>query len=551
MNPFALAYRQQQQLFLFDRSYLASVLFATGGLSALVAQFAVQFFVTPSAAMAITIFLLALSAMLLWAIAGESYADWRSAALGIAPAFVLGASLSDNSLAYDYLTSVIIAEALLLIYKKIRAHRLLWGILLCVLSYILAGPASLIFIVGASPLCILPLVACALAAYFSADVATLADAFTPSFHYRIDADMPAVHWAGWLAVMLALLFARISAYLASRSRPAAHRFRLIAGLALLSLCIAASVFISRRFSDDGHNVSCEFEHYVAAEDWDGLIASAKKQAWSPATANYLYLAYTKKGELPDNLFRYDNRGVSSLLYLPQERTVDVRLAHIMYAMGNVAAAQNVAYNALFTEKGYAPQMLKMNLRIELARGSYDVAEKYIALLEKSLFYRRWAQSQRIFLRNDAAVEADPELGTLRRSLRVEDAFVMTGNPLEELMRVVYANPSDRGAMQYALAFLLLSKDVERLQLFVDDMWGTPALRSLPVPVQEALVFYSEYSRNFPGIEPVSLDWCASHGVEKEAFGRFAKFQQASLQSGGTLPKGFRNTYWIYLLSKEE
>lgn len=551
MNPFALAYRQQQQLFLFDRSYLASVLFATGGLSALVAQFAVQFFVTPSAAMAITIFILALSALLLWAIAGESYADWRSAALGIAPAFILGASLSDNSLAYDYLTSVIIAEALLLIYKKIRAHRLLWGILLCALSYILAGPASLIFIVGASPLCILPLAACALAAYFSADVATLADAFTPSFHYRIDADMPAVHWAGWLAVMLALFFARISAYLASRSRPAAHRFRLIAGLALLSLCIAASVFISRRFSDDGHNVSCEFEHYVAAEDWDGLIASAKKQAWSPATANYLYLAYAKKGQQPDYLFKQENYGVSSLLYLPQARTVDVRLAHIMYAMGNIAAAQNVAFNALFTTEGIAPQMLRLNIKIELIRGSYEIAEKYISLLEKSLYYRRWASSMRRFLYNDAVVEADPELGTARRSMRTSEGFVMDGNPVDELMRVVRANPADRGAMQYALSFLLLSKDLPALLRFVDSYWGTPALSALPVPVQEALVFYSEYSRNFPGVEPVSLEWCAAHGVEREAYERFLKYQQASLQNGGNCPRGFASSYWNYLTSSQE
>ena len=44
MNPFSLAFREQQQLFLYDWKYLTGLLFQIGGLSTLTARFLVQFF---------------------------------------------------------------------------------------------------------------------------------------------------------------------------------------------------------------------------------------------------------------------------------------------------------------------------------------------------------------------------------------------------------------------------------------------------------------------------------------------------------------------------
>ena len=48
MNRFALAYREQQQLFLFDKTYLLGTLLKVGGLSTLTGRFIVQFFWNPT-----------------------------------------------------------------------------------------------------------------------------------------------------------------------------------------------------------------------------------------------------------------------------------------------------------------------------------------------------------------------------------------------------------------------------------------------------------------------------------------------------------------------
>ena len=139
-------------------------------------------------------------------------------------------------------------------------------------------------------------------------------------------------------------------------------------------------------------------------------------------------------------------------------------------------------------------MLKMILQIDLMRGAYPVAQKYIGLLEKSFRYSRWASAQRKFLSDDQAVEADLLLGTGRRDFPREEAFVLTGPPLDDLYRTLEANPADRIALQYALAYLLLSKDIDRIGPFVGQYHGSSALPVEPLPVQEAVLFCGESRR---------------------------------------------------------
>lgn len=551
MNPFGLAYREQQQLFLFDRSYIAAAILKTGGLSTVMARFIVQFFWNPYLATALTASLLALSSYLLWVFLRNQRNDWHKIAISLVPACFIGASISDNCLHFDYLISIILIESGLVIYKKIRSRRTLIGILMTIISYFIAGPAALVFAVCAmiselqkdkknairSVSYLAAAVSCAFISYMMADTPSLRHAFTPAFHYDTDTEMPIVHWLGWICIPLATGAGTI------RSKKIVTG----AGSVLLAASLISCTIINKRIEIDGNITKYEYEHYTVNGQWEKLITSCKKHVWSPGTANYINMAYAYSGVLTDNLFKNDNRGVSSLLMMPESKSTDVRVAHIMFAMGNMAAAQNVAFNAICGTQGYSPAMVRMNAQIELMRGSYGVAEKYLSLLEKTVHYRSWARNQRKFLWNDSEVERDGIIGNGRKNMNVPDGFTMLGNPIDELMDIVEANPSDARAADYALSFLLLSKDIAKLTEFVDRYWGTPSLKTLPTPAQEALIFYSEYSRHFDGMEPVELDWCLSHGVSQSTVKHFEDFQEASLRSNGAAPSGYKGTYWNYLL----
>ena len=553
MNPFALAYREQQQLFIFDKTYILGTLLKVGGLATLLARFIVQFFWNPAVAMVLTLLLLLLSAYMTWAWFRESKKDWKIIPVCLIPAVFIGISLSDNSLHFEYLVSILLVQAGLLIYKGIKTNRALWGVLLTIILYFTAGSAAVIFALCAAfehrPGCkigvfrpaviILAAAVCGITAYFTAAVPTWADAFTPSLYYDLDATLPKVHWIGWIILpLLSVLF------LLSRGRGP-----FISGLTLLLLTIIPAKKISDKFEAAQPRIGHIFEYYTHNEDWDGLIKACEKAPWLPRTANYLNMALAWKGELAEHLLDYDQRGVSGLVMTTQDRAVDVAQAHIMFAMGNVAAAQDVAFNTLASLQGFCPAMVKINAQVELMRGTYEVADKYLSLLEKAPHYRKWAKEHRRFLYDDAAVEADPVLGNGRRNLEAENHFIMYTSPMTELFPILDANPTDRRTLEYGLCYLLLAKDLNSVKHFITDFYSFPDSPPLPRIAQEAMVFYSEYSRNMEGVEPFGMDWCYGHGVTPETVKRFEEYKKAAVAGPASL-KRFRGTYWYYLVHTE-
>lgn len=554
MNPFALAYREQQQLFMFDKTYLWVTLLKVGGLATLLARFIIQFFWNPAVALILTLLLLAFSAYLTWALVRESRRDWKVIPVCLIPSLFIGASLSDNSLHFEFLTSILLVQAGLLVFKGFKSRKVLWGVLLTIILYYTAGSAAVIFAVCAAlqpvgeqsrttgfwRLTYLVTVAvCGAVAYLTAAVPTWADAFTPSLYYDLDASLPKVHWIGWICmtVFLALL-------------PYAKGRRLfVPGLTLAFLAVIPAGKISKKIEEKQPSLAYIFEHYTNNEDWDGLIKACEEAPWLPRTANYLNMALAWKGELSERLLDYDQRGADGLVMTTEDRAVDVAQAHIMFTMGNVAAAQDVSFNALSSLQGYCPAMVKINAQVELMRGCYDVADKYLTLLEKAPHYRRWAKERRRFLFDDAAVEADPMLGNGRKNLSAKDAFVMYSNPMSELFPILDANPTDRRPLEYGLCYLLLAKDLNSVRHFITDYYSSPDSPELPRIAQEAMVFYSEYSRNMEGMEPFGLDWCYEHGVQPETVKRFEEYQKAAV-AGPVSLKRFRGTYWYYLVHTE-
>ena len=563
VNRFALAYREQQQLFLFDRTYVLGTLLKVGGLATLLARFIVQFFWNPTVALVLTLLLLALSAYMTWAFVRESRKDWKVIPLCLIPSILIGASLSDNSLHFEFLTSILLIQAGLLVFKGIKSRRLLWGVLLTIILYFTAGSAAVLFAVCAAlrpfgpstvrqahgdagsgtgaALFILAVAACGAVAYFTALVPTWAAAFTPSLYYDLDAAMPWMHWAGWISlpvvIVLCLLVLKWS-----RSRWVVFA----CGLVLASVAFTPAGMISKKVEEGQQNLEYVFEHYADNEDWDGLIKACKEAPWLPRTANYLNMALAWKGELSEHLLDYDQRGADGLVMTTKDRAVDVAQAHMMFTMGNVAAAQDVAFNSLVSLQGFCPAMVKVNAQVELMRGCYEVADKYLSLLEKAPHYRRWAKERRRFLFDDAAVEADPLLGNGRKNLSARDAFVMYSNPMAELFPILDANPGDGRALEYGLCYLLLAKDLNSVKHFIEDFYSSPDSPALPRIAQEAMVFYSEYSRNMEGIEPFGLDWCYEHGVLPETVRRFEDYQKAAVAGSSSLRR-FKGTYWYYLV----
>lgn len=285
----------------------------------------------------------------------------------------------------------------------------------------------------------------------------------------------------------------------------------------------------------------ELDNLAARQDWDALAAvSRRNYTENVFAANYYHLAQAYRGRLCEDLFKMVQHGPQGIIFIPSDHsTANPCLAHVLFAMGNMAAAQNIAFNSMFTPEGYDYAMMKIVAQVELMRGCDKVADKYLDILKTQGNFRDWAENAR----------KDPEIERGRRDFPDEEAFVLD-SPMGDLFRILDKNPSDSLAMQYGISYLLLAKDLRSTYDFIDRYFGSPALETLPTPAQEALLFYSDYMQNVEGDASVDSEWCRSHGVTDETISRFGRFQQESLKNGGNAPKSFRTTFWYYLLYEQ-
>lgn len=309
-------------------------------------------------------------------------------------------------------------------------------------------------------------------------------------------------------------------------------------LFILSVFAVALIACTRTYSNEEEYM--QLDYLAGVGDWDRLEAQSRLCYGDYIKSCYHNLAKARQGNLTQDLFKFRQHGPYGLIYISEDRTMaNPCLAHVLLACGNMAAAQNVAFNSLFTDDSYDYAMLKIVTKVELMRGFDKVADKYLDILGKQKDYKEWVKN--------AHEDSDIERG--RRDFPKEEAFVLD-SPMEDILRILDNNPSDSLAMQYGISYLLLAKDIRNIYRFVDKYFGTPALTTLPTPVQEALLFYSDYMQNVEGDTSIDKAYCLSHGVTDETFKRFEKFQQATIDNGGKASESFRHSFWYYLLYEQ-
>ncbi len=621
-QKWALMFRGQQELFLFDWGYVKDILLHPGGLAGLTAKFIVQFFTVPGVGVAVTFALLGLNAWMVWklmkqtALTGGKFlravaepvpvADpvevtdygkdscchfdrlsdrdkrevWGIFPFCLLPSVFLAVSLLDYYCFYQGLIAYVAAVFCLLGYSKIKNHHLPWGCAMTVGLFFLAGSVALLFAVRAllfdifvkRPKGLLAVIypAITLALGFvmiqAGEFATILEAFTPAMYYEVDIpQMPEIHYLSWVMLSVCIFMGAISRRVTVKGNAAKTV------VSILSLVITLFIFtcLCDRFKSDAKMRIYRLECLATKGDWDEIIRLHGKDVRSQNEANYLNLALAEKGLLAEDLFKYRQNGPLSLINdVKSQNDIDLlRLGRVLFAMGNMGAAQSAAFNADQAFGGHVPSMLRMVLDIDLMRGSYATAEKYIRLMEKSLLHSKRASSRRTFLGDDEAVMNDEVLCNGRRDLQCEDAFVLYTNPMDDLFRIVDANPSDEKAMEYALAYLLLAKDMDNVVKFVDERYGAPALRSLPTPVQDCMLFYADYfgtmdidfavshgmsREEVERRQSYNLDWCLAHGATEENVARFRSFKEKygtamRSQNPQASLAAFRGTFWHYLL----
>ena len=561
-QEFMYYYRESQQLLFLDWGYLSDLLAQFGGVGIFLSQFLVQFFIHPMVGAVTTALLAAGSAWMFYLTMRKLSDRVALLPLTMVPALVQVVYLATIYHHYDGLVALFLMATTLWCYSLLRDAdyrvRVASGAAITLALYLLIGSVGMLFAVCAlifdvalrrekwylSALYIA--IVCVAGSYLVArgEIIDYDFAYTPRFYYEFYTELTPFLWLSW-----GMTVAMMAVFFAARYLPKMNMW--IEGAVLAVLCFAvAGWYLPRQKTAivPGVYTYMQLYDYMVREDWDSILKAPNVNFQDPLNANMVNFALSKKGELLDKLFLYPQVNMSSLLNerfgtFVEEHSV---YSEIYYHLGIVSQTLELSLAAMAGTYPGTPLLLQQFIRSRIVLGDYDLAGKMVYRLENTYSYKDWAEHQRTFLHNDAAVEADADYGLKRRTLPdLSSEFVSMRGLLYDLMKVLTANPENNVAREYVIACLLVQKDFDYIRSFVEENYGTPILPTLPTRLQEAVVTYMERD----------MDYCRRYGVSEQTIARFASFRQKILtlrhRQPNANPKSqlseFRDTFWFYML----
>lgn len=532
--PFALTFQEQLQLFLFDGDYFCERMAEPGGLARYVGEFLVQFYNATVIGALILAILFMMVQRLTWRLMRcEDYYY-----LSLIPALVLWFAMGDENVMLAYVVALIMAMGCILGLRPLERLNLIGRVIIALVAlpllYWLIGPLALLVAV-----CMVPTWLAGLAVIYVVALVLVSAWLLPYplvrlavgiGYYRFPVTIP------YLLLLIPVLIAMM--HYGCRHLPKPKQGVKYA----LILAITALLFVPQYYGFDAKKYELmEYDYLVRIKDWNGIIAKAEQQTPDkPMSVSATNLALAMTNQLGERAFEFYQRGSQGLLPPFERNYATTQLTgEIYFHLGLVNTAQRLAFEAMEAIPNYnkSGRALKRLVETNVINGQYKVAEKYIKILEKTIFYRSWAERMRAMLGDEKAINAHPLYGTLRQ-YRLQEDFLFSDTELDKICGQLFMhNHQNQMAAQYLLMMPLLDKDVPRFMQYAQYVQSQ--VRYNPRSCQEAIAFGFMQQRQQPPqglVSPLIL----------QQLNDFSRIYSAGGKSAPGLEQ-FRNSVWYYLM----
>ena len=558
-NSFHFYYIEQLQLFRYAADYWVTQATEVGGIAALLGEWLTQYFAYPYVGPVVIAALLTGIFWLTSAILRLLRPKREPWLLALLPALSLLLIQFD----FNYLLkgTVAFAGMELVLFAWMRVQRpwlrgisALFGVLFL---YLTMGPVAGVFAVCTLliDLCtrrgkrtyILDLSAVGLFVLVAGLAVELtwvrnaAFAWTAQAYYHPILSPKSVIYFAWICLPLGIL---LTALWPAKTVLSVRR-QWIEGLVQVALFAALCYVAIPRYAHREAYLLKQLDYANRQADWDEVVRLSRGPISNYLYLNYLNRALAEKGVLGDQAFAFDQHGPQGLMVgWDKTFSVSLLLSDVYFTLGEIALSQEMAFEANVSVIGAgSPRCLMRLVQTNLIFGAYPIAEKYLRLLEQMPVYREWARQHCAFLYNDAAVEADPLLGMKRRGLPVASDLAGIHGLEHDLLLRAKQQPEYASPIQFVGVQHLLAKDLQGFQALLDTYYGTPALPTLPVSFQEAVIMLTER-------QPERWSY---YQVSPAVTARYGEYRNLVLQNRGNsqlpllIQRHFGSTYWAYFL----
>jgi hypothetical protein len=425
--PHHLHYQEQFQLFLFDSNYVWDVVKQTGGVADLLGRFCTQFFLFAWVGAVIIGLLLTAIQLLTSRFVGDGWLY----GLSFVPSFLLWIFLLDEHALLGGVWAVMIT--LHAVWQIVRLpkgwQRYVAIVVLLPVLYWMVGPS-----------------------------------WTGSHYYRYPNVAPMLLYAAWLSAIVIPLLAYVCRKWIKPSKGYV--------VSLCSFVLVAGVMGSIVWKNANFKAEkvMQYDFMASHQQWNRIIETANKEKPNNQIGVTVQnLALAMRGVLLDQMQNYNQNGIAGLLPDVQSDAVSpMPTAEAFYQLGMIYVAQRTVFEAQeaildFQKSG---RCYKRLAQTNLIIGSYEVARKYLMALQKTLFYREWANETLSLLGDEVAIAKHPEYGRLRK-WAYKDNFFFSDHVTPEMLESLYSGCTDNSmAYQYLMAYYMLTGDRERYNNFI-------------------------------------------------------------------------------------
>jgi len=214
---------------------------------------------------------------------------------------------------------------------------------------------------------------------------------------------------------------------------------------------------------------------------------------------------------------------------------------LFFDLGLVNESEHWAYEAL-TANGDTPWNLQRLILIYLMEGKREIAEKYLKMLQKTIWHKDWAKQFHSYLSDCNDFWAHSQIRYLKSTMPRSDFLVSPTKP-ELCLEKLLENTKNKMAFEYFMAYCLLEGQVGRFIKHIHRLnyFDYP---KIPRHFEEAILIYNQLTDG-KGISLPVRDISEETIRKFNDFNRImAKYNRNKQEARGELNK-YRDTYWFY------
>ena len=524
-----LCFQEQYQMFLFDANYFLERILLPGGLADYISEFLVQFYYMPVLGGTIIALLLMSIQAISWGLMKQygMKAVFPGYLLSFVPSIVLWCAMGDQNLLLSFV--VALSGALLMGWIHNRFHnrlvKVVFELVSTALVYWFLGPVVFLYAVlmigdtlmkgkqkghllsslGYSACLLILTVAWILLTTQSLQY-PISRIFTGLNYYRYPGTVSPLPLGVMIWTVVVVFFGMVPDRHAWIKK--LQQSKVVMVLSYVLVIVASWFGIKASFDEMTYDL-IDYDFLVRTEQWDKIIEKAeKKPATTPLSVSCVNLALSQKGLLADRLFEfYQNGGEGLFPTFTRDMISPVSTAEIFFRLGMVNDAERYMFEAQEAIPNYrkSARLTRRIIECEIINGNYKVAAKLLRRLQKTLFYRNWANQMMALLGNEKAINRHPVYGKLRKYREKKQDFLFSDREMDQMLGLLFLNDNhNKMAYEYLVCYELLQRDMEKFMQYY-PLGRFVGYDHIPRSFQEILIGNWMKTHSDPRTIPYSVD----------------------------------------------